>query len=415
MVENIILLQKIILSLAIGALIGLEREWRARGEVVAGVRTFMLVCLFGLLSGFIAEIVGSMIVVLISLFSVGILTVAGYVLRVKKTKTIGFTTEIAFLLTFTIGLINYFESYPYFFTVALGILLAFILVSKETLHGFAKHLTRKELWNAVIFAIIVFIILPLLPNKPIDPFGVLNPYLVWIAMILVLSVSFVGYVAMKMFGVKKGTALIGLFGGLATSNGVTVAMAEKVRTNPKMLHLATVAISLAVSTMYLKAWLITSVINYKVGAALALPIFTMALTGYALSYYIWRKNGRTPKIGIGSPLELKTALKFIILFIAILFVFKLSQSYFGQKGIYATAFITGLTDIEPVVISLSSLAAISPATATSGIVLAVMANTISKLFIVHWLGARRMVPQLIKIFSVLLLVGAVILLVLIRI
>lgn len=420
MIDNFVLFQKIVLSLALGALVGIEREKRGKGELPEGLRTFMLVCLFGVLSGFFSDVLRSNLPFIVSFFSVGTLTIIGYVAKIRRGH-LGLTTEIAFLTMFSIGILIFFESYPYFLSLSLGILLTFILIFKELMHRFAKHLKIKEIRDAVIFALLTFIILPLLPRNlnfignslPMLPQGIveilktLNPFMIWLSLVLVLSIGFIGYVAMKIFGAKIGIAITGLLGGLASSTAVAVTMAEKVRENKKILYSASFAVIIASSTMFLRVVFVSSVINYNVGFLLIIPFSVIALGGYFLSYLSWRKSLKEkPVLEIVSPLALKPALEFTIFFISILLLSKIAQNYFGYQGIFLIAAIAGLVELDAVNISLSSLAltGLSPFIAIEGIIIACMSNTISKWFLTGWLGTRKMAVEIGKVFVVLLIV-----------
>jgi uncharacterized membrane protein (DUF4010 family) len=415
MLENFVLFQKIILSLAIGALVGIEREKRGKGELAEGLRTFMLVCLFGFLSGLFSDMLQSHLPFLIAFFSVGILTVLGYIAKTKHGH-LGLTTEMAFLSTFAIGIVIFFDSYPYFLSISLGLLLTFILISKEFLHRFAKHLKIKEIRDAVIFAILTFIILPMLPNHTVDPFNALNPFLIWLSIVLVLSISFVGYIAMKIFGTGRGLALTGLFGGLASSTGVAIAMAETVRRNKRILYSATFAVIIASSTMFLRMIAVSSIFNFEVGLRLLLPMLIFAFAGYLLSLKSWKKILKEKTIlSIGSPLSLKPALKFGILFTIILFVSNLAKNYFGPTGLYLIALIAGLVEVDAITISYSSLALSTtspPLVAVNGILIAALSNTFSKWLLVNWFGSKRMGLEVGKVFSVLIGLGLLFLLLL---
>lgn len=416
MLDNLILLQKIVLSLVIGALVGLEREKSARGRLVEGMRTFMLVSVLGMMSGFFSNLLNSIFPVLIAFLSTVVLTILGFQAKIKKKIPIGLTTEMAFILTFLIGLTIFYESYPYFISVSLGIILTFILVSKERLHGFAKNLKKKEIWEAIIFAIITFVILPVLPRYPVDPFGALNPYLIWLSLVLVLSISFAGYIAIKVFGVKKGLTLTGLFGGLAGSTAVSISMAENVKRNKRILYSATFAVIIASSTMFLRAIFVSSIMNYDTGLLLLLPLSIIGFSGYSLSYLSWRKSLKErPTIDIGSPLALKPAVKFTLFFIIVLLFSKLAQNHFGHLGVYLVAVVAGLVDVDALTVSLSSLSltSLSPFTAVNGIILACLSNTASKWLLVNWLGTKKMGVEVGKVFGVLLVVGAFILLLLV--
>jgi len=421
MIDNFVLFQKIVLSLALGALVGIEREKRGKGELPEGLRTFMLVCLFGVLSGFFSDVLESNLPFLIAFFSVGALTALGYIAKTRRGH-LGLTTEIAFLTMFAIGIVIFFENYPYFLSISLGILLTFILIFKELMHRFAKHLKIKEIRDAVIFAILTFIILPILPRDlnfignslPMLPADIveilktLNPFLIWLSLVLVLSISFVGYITIKIFGVKMGLVMTGLFGGLASSTAVSVSMAEKVRENKKILYSASFAVIIASSTMFLRAIFVSSIINYNVGFILLIPFTIIAFGGYLLSYLSWRKSLKEKTfLEIGSPLALKPAIKFTIFFVVILLVSKLAQNYFGQAGIYLVAIIAGLVELDAINISLSSLAlsSLSPFLAIEGIILACMSNTVSKWFLTGWLGTRKMAVEIGKVFIVLLTLG----------
>ncbi len=403
-----LIFQKILLSLAIGALVGLERERRAKGETVAGFRTFMLVTLFGLLSGYMSGIFSSFVPIYAGLFSIGILAGLSYYAKFSSKKSIGLTTEIALILSFIIGLIVFFDVYPFFLTVSLGIILTLVLFSLETSHSFAKRIKQVEIRDAVIFAVLAFIILPLLPNNAIDPIGALNPYKIWLSIVIVLSVSFAAYIAMKIFGSKYGSVMTGLLGGLVSSTAVSVDMADKVRKNKKILYSAAFAVIIASSTMFLRQLFVASAINHNLFIPLLLPMTILGVVGYIFSYIYWKKN-RSGKsaIEIKSPLSLKSALQFSILLVVVLTVSKLAENYFGSTSIIAVALIAGLLDSDAMTISLSSLAlnGLLGSTAVVGIILVGLSNTFMKWLLVRWLGNRKISAVVGKVFLVIIAVG----------
>jgi len=414
MVTSIFL--KILLSLALGALIGVERERRGHGELVEGLRTFMLISLLGLLSTYFSmELLNSTIPIFIAFVFVGLLTAFGYYVKSKHNKHIGLTTEIAFLVTFLIGLTIYFDEYPFLLSVSLGVFLTFILASRESMHHFAKHLKEKEIWDAIIFVIITFIILPILPNRTIDPWNSLNPFIIWLSIVFVLTISFVGYILMKVLGAKRGLGLTGLFGGLASSTAVSVSMAEKSKENKRILYSAAFATIVASSVMFFRGVIIAFLFNSSVAIQLILPFTLLGVLGLVLSYFTWKKNSReSTKLEIGSPLALKPALQFGIFFTIILFVTNIVRTYVGETGIYVIAIVAGLMDLDAINISLSTLAisSLSPIVAVRGIILAALSNTVSKGFLVKWLGNKQMAKEVAKTFSVLIAVGLAILFVL---
>jgi len=402
---------KILLSLGIGALVGIEREQKGRGELAQGIRTFTLVSFLGLMSMHFSFLLQSYIPFYITFLFVGVLTALSYLNKIKI-KHIGLTTEFAFLLTFLLGVLLYYDSFPYYLSVSAAILLTFILASKQALHSFSRHLTNEEIWNAVFFAILAFIILPMLPNRTIDPFNAINPFVIWTGMITVLSISFAAYILMKIFGAKKGIILTGLLGGLASSMAVAVSMADDVKKHKRVLYSATFALLIASATMFLRMWIISGVFNQQTALILFTPLMILGFLGYLLAMSFSEKIMKEkPKFKLKSPLDLKTALTFGLLFTIILFLSNVIRNYFGESAIYLVALVGGLIEVDAVTISLSSLTltTISPMVAVKGIILAALSNTFSKSLIVACLGRKEMTIAVAKVFLILIIVGGLML------
>lgn len=405
-----IIFQKVILSLAIGALIGIEREWRAKGgrEIFAGVRTFMLVCLFGVLTPYTSELVFSPWPIYIGFAAVVGAMLIGYYINFKKFGAIGLTTEIAFILTYLIGMFLFFESAPYFVSIALGIILTLILYSRESLHGFAHKRTRKEVRDAVVFAAIVFIVLPLLPKQPIDPYGAINPYFVWLSMIIVMSVSFAGYIAMELWGEGRGLGMTGFFGGLASSTSVTISMAERSKRDKNVIDSVTFAIIVAASTMFLRMIIVVAFFNYALTFAVMPALCTLGVAGYVLSYIAWKnvKRGRAT-IKFASPISFKPILQFMVIFIIVLFASHMAKLYF-PSAMYLIAALSGVFDVDAITISLASLSqGLATGTAVNGIIIAALSNTFSKMLLARWIGGKKVGKEVAKVFVPLLVVGII--------
>jgi uncharacterized membrane protein (DUF4010 family) len=399
------LIFEILLSIAIGALIGIERQRRARGEVFAGIRTFMLVSLFGYLSAFLTSYSESLIPIYIGLVGVCLLSGLSYFLTYKKVKAVGLTTEVAFILTFLIGILIFFDTFPYLLPISLGTIVTLILFGKEASHKFARHLTKKELRDAIIFVIIAFIILPLLPTEPIDPYGIFDLYLIWFALVLLLGISFVAYVALKVFG-ARGLLLSGFFGGLASSTSVTAAMAGRIKDKPSLTHAATSATVLACSAMFLRSLLIISIFNLNAAFSLLVPFLCLGLSGFFISYLMWRKTkiGRRETVKVTSPLSFKLAIKFTLLFALILAVTRTVRMFYGTELIYPISFISGLSDVDAIAISLATLE-IESKIISKSIILAGMANTIFKMLLFSYIGGKRANKEIFKIFPPQLAIG----------
>jgi len=397
------ILIKLLLSLALGALVGIERERRGTGELVEGMRTFMLVSFFATLSAYFADILNSVLIIGAAFSFTGILAVFGYISKTRK-QHFGLTTEIAFLLTFMIGLAVFYDSYPYILSIASGLILTLILASKGKMHHFAKHLKEEEIWDAMIFAIITFVILPILPNSYIGPFNAFNPFVIWSSIVLVLSISFAGYIAMKVFGVRKGIAFTGAFGGLASSTAVSIAMAEETRKYPKIFSTAAFAVTLASSTMFIRMFAVDILFNYNIATKVMFPFILLTAFGYLFSYKIWNKDQKEQKVNLSSPLSFKPAFSFGVFFVIIFFLSRFVNNYLGDSGILLFAFTAGLVEVDAINITLATLAltTLNPMIAVYGIILAAIANTISKWSITKFLGTNDLAKEVGKVFLFLL-------------
>jgi len=331
------LLLKILISLALGALIGIERERRMK-ESFAGFRTFMLVCLFGLISSYLSSILLNSLLILSFLF-VGILAALNFYRKVIYKRGRGITTEIAFFLTFLIGVILYYESYPYIISLALAFLLALILVLKESLHEFAHKVTTKEIEDFIIFGLVAFVIYPILPDYPIDPFGILKLKFIWKAIVAIFGLSFFVYSifrVLKTKGVLWGSVLGGLINSIYMSNFFSSNL-KKFIAYPFLA---------SVSSMLLRAYLLSSIIN----PSLIIPnIFLLltAVSGFLISYFLSRKNKATKiNIQLTSPISFKFVAFYIPLFSALFLFANIISKCFGIFASQILAAIVGLIDVS---------------------------------------------------------------------
>ncbi|HLC59719.1 MAG TPA: MgtC/SapB family protein [archaeon] len=403
-------LQRIVLVLAISLIIGLDRQRGSKKEMFSGVRTFILAGLFGLMSVYLGQLIGNYVIVLAAFGALSVLTIAGYFVEYKKNKNVGATTEIAFLMVFFIGVLSYFDKYPFFITIILGMITTMILVSKKELHSFSRNLTTKEIVSAVVFAILTFLILPALPDSTIDPLNAINPYKTWLSLVMVVSVGFFSYMLMKIFGANKGLLITGILGGFASSVAVAVSMATRVKENIKLLNPASFAVMISSSIVFVRVLLWTSILNMKLAQALALKVIILAVVGCLISYAFLKKSGSVRKIDlkIGSPLTLKPAIRFVFVYIAISVIIALVDKL-GFTPVYMIAFVSGLVDVDAITISLAQFALtghISYAAATNGIILATIANTITKWFLIHWIGNKRMMFQVGRVYITLIALSA---------
>jgi uncharacterized membrane protein (DUF4010 family) len=331
------LLLKILISLALGALIGIERERRMK-ESFAGFRTFMLVCLFGFISSYLSSVISNSLLMLSFLF-VGILAALNFYRKIIYKRGKGITTEIAFFLTFLIGMILYYESYPYIISLALAFLLTLILVLKESLHEFAHKVTTREIEDFIIFGLVAFVIYPILPDYPIDPFGILKLKFIWKAIVAIFGLSFFVYSIFRVLK-TKGILLSSILGGLINS----IYMSNFFSSNLKKLIVYPFIAS--VSSMILRAYILSSIIN----PSLIIPntfLLLTAVSGFSISYFLSRKN-KAIKISIqpASPISFKFITFYIPLFSALYILANLISKYFGVFASKILAVIVGLVDVS---------------------------------------------------------------------
>lgn len=405
---NMLIFQKVLLAIAIGGLVGIERERMIKRGKFAGVRTFMLVCLFGLLSGHVSGIVKNHMPIYIGLGGVSMFAIMSYYARYLKSKKIGMTTELAFILTFFIGVLLFFETAPYFMSISLGIVLMLILVSSHQLHGFAKGLTERELRDAAIFAALVFIVYLLIPDAPVDPWGALNLRTVWFSVVIVLSVSFASYVAMKVLGTNKGLNITGILGGLTSSTAVALNMAARSKRNRRILYSAAFATIVASSTMFIRQLIIASIFNAYVGLIMLPAFLILGVIGYIFSYFLYEKvRGREAAIKIQSPLEFGPVVKFAVFFTIVIFSVNMIEEFVSPHipyAIYIVALLSGILDVDAITISIASLGLPLQNTLVA-VLLAAISNTVTKWYIVKWLGSKEMGREVGKIFLIILIVA----------
>lgn len=406
------LLKKIALALALGLLVGIEREfsqYREGEPLFAGGRTFALLALLGVISGYFAVHISPLILVG-ALLIAGSLIVASYFLSVRAGGHFGTTTEVAALLTFFVGVI-----------VATGELLmasittiavVTLLAVKPSLKTFTGKISHEDIYATLKFAIITIIILPFLPNRTFGPLNVFNPAETWLLVILVSGLSFAGYVLVKIIGAQRSVPVIGLLGGLVSSTAVTVSFAQRSRQNLELSRLFALGAVLASTTMFPRLLIEVAVVNSALLPYVIVPLTGMTVAGVIAVGWLWRierSREHTTHVQFDNPFSIVPALKFALLFVLILFMAKAALDFLGTRALYLTAMLAGLTDVDAITLTTARLAheSLDAATATATIILAAMANTIMKGSIAFLLGARSFGRQMAWALGVMLLVGGI--------
>lgn len=407
---DLFLILKFLIALAIGALIGTERERKQFKRVeFAGIRTFTLIALLGVISAYISVFYPYFII--LSFLGLILMVALSYYQSSMDGGDIGITTEIVALLTFILGALCFTDD-GLLIAPIIAIIITVLLASKSYLHHFIRRISEKELINTLKFLIIAFVILPLLPNQTMGPLEVFNPYQIWLIVVFISAISYTGYVAIRLIGPERGLSLTGIIGGLVSSTAVTTAMAARVKETELLIQIAVFATVIASSMMFIRILFEVLVINTSLFWLLILPMLSMGVTGVFLAYIIWkitREKDIDTDIKLKNPFSLKPALIFGLLFIAILFLSKIADIYFGSAGIYVTSLISGVADVDAITISMALLAkgTVSQEVAVNAITLAAISNTMVKFLIALFFGSRKFGKLIGIIFAVIIIIGLI--------
>lgn len=405
------------LALAIGLLLGLERGWHGRdeseGRRTAGIRTFALASLFGALAAWLATVTAPAVLAVALAALAGLLAVS-YLVRLRSDEDLGLTTEVALLLTFSLGAGAVLgEMAP---AAAVAVVAALLLSMKARLHGWVARIRRLELDALLKLALISVVILPVLPNQGYGPGGALNPYELWWAVVIVAGLSFFGYVAIRLGGADLGLPLTGLFGGLASSTSTTLALARIVRGSPALAPLAAAGVVIAGSVTFLRILALVAIFEPRLVWPLAWPMGAMAATGLAgaLVVHVLYGNGQESGDevgGIANPLELTTALTFGAVLAVVVVGVHYLDLWLGTGGVYAGAALSGVTDVDALTISVSRLVGdeLAAASGAVAIFIAVAVNTAVKGAISAVAGSGRLGLLVLPTYAAAIAAGAVVL------
>lgn len=375
---------KYAISLAIGILMGMQREFatgRPDRELPAGVRTFALMGIWGCMSAHISALTGSPLPLGVSLGILGAFLTATYVVEANGGRP-GLTTVISSLVIFLTGVLAFHDRLA--LAGALGVVATLILSLKLELHAFARNLTREDVFATLKFALLGVVFLPILPNRSYfpPPFDVLNPFEIGVFMVLMSAVGFVGFILAKTFGAARGIGLMGMLGGLVSSTAVTFGFTQRSRTDPALSGTLASAILAAWTVMSLRTLIVVTTLDRAVGGRLLLPLGAFCLTGalYCLFLYLrGRQPGASEKAPFSNPFELGPALKFGLMFMLILTLSRSAQYWFGNVGTYISSLAAGLMDVDAVSFSMTRLSGtLGTDTAANAILLAVLSNTVLK-------------------------------------
>jgi uncharacterized membrane protein (DUF4010 family) len=385
-------------ALLIGALVGIEREKRKAAEAelgIGGLRTFILLALLGAIAGWFAEALHMPALFVAVVLVVSAAVLAGYVLAARADPdALGLTTESAAITVCLLGAmttLGYRE-----LAVALGIVTAAVLAYKQPLHGLVEKINWDDIFAGLRLLIATFIVLPLLPNRTVDPWGALNPYSLWLLVLLISSLSLIGYAGSRWLGADRGIVLTGLTGGLVSSTAVTLSFARQSREDDRTATNYTLACGLLLAwcVMFGRVIVEVVVVNRALVGHMLVPFVMMGAAAAIAAWVLFRRRGAEDdggtskaEVPLRNPFSLMEASKFGAFFAVVLLVVKVVQTHFPGEGLYMVAVLAGLTDVDAITLSMAEYARSGDThVAVNSIVLATLANTTVKCGIVAGLG-----------------------------
>ena len=393
-------------SLAIGLLVGVERERNPAAR--AGLRTFALTAVFGTLAAMLGEYAGGAWIPAVGLALIGFAIVAAYY-RAPVEDDPGTTTVVALLLTYCLGALCWYGERTLAAAIAVG--AAALLYFKAELRGILERFERRDLLAVIQFATLSVVILPVLPDKSYGPYGALNPYQIWLMVVLISGLSLAGYIALKIVGARRGLLLVGVFGGLVSSTATTLAFSKHARESSGLVDVAAGVIVLANLTVLVRLTLVAAAVAPAILLRLAPVLGAALVAGAAAAFFFWRRrmvgDPELPLPRVSNPTELSASLGFGALFAVVLLASAWLSDVAGKSGLYAVALVSGLTDVDALTLSslrLFTVGNLGGGEAVVAIALALLSNTIFKLGLVVFVGgkplARRvMLPALASVLA----------------
>ncbi len=372
-------------AIAIGFLIGLQREFakqKKKRELVAGERTFALLGLAGALAAMAGEHLDSPLAFFGIVLLLGIFTAAGYVIDAWRGHT-GLTTEVAMLVTVLIGALCYWGYLT--LAVAIGISTTVLLSLKLETDRLVRALTREDIFAALQFAVITAIVLPVLPDENFlpPPFDVLNPFKIWLMVVFISGISFVGYLAIKIIGAEQGIGLTGFLGGIVSSTAVTLSFSERSNKQPELAKPFALAIMTAWTVMFSRVLIEVYVLNKPLLAVVWIPLVAAGGAGllYGIFMFLSQRSAERGDVDFSNPFDLGSAIKFGLLYGVVLLISRAAQMYFGNTGIMISSVLSGVADVDAITLSMAELSntgRVDLGTAARAIVMATMSNTLVK-------------------------------------
>lgn len=403
-------LLSLVVATGIGLIIGLEREFRKTSDKdhFAGIRTFPLVCLLGCITTHAGRDLSIWIISAAVISFIGFITVTYYIRSAKGHQ--GITTEVSLIITFILGMMTAQQLIKE--SLAATVITTTLLTLKGQFHSFVLRITEDELLAFIKFIVLCLLLYPFLPDRDYGVGGILNPQEIGFIVIIVSSISFVGYLLIKYTGTNKGILLTALFGGFVSSTAVAWTFTSRSKKSaPPQSTLYAAGITLASSIMYLRVVAVAMIFNQDLAAILILPCSIMFSLGVIFSLVFIRETQSPADVGkpipLGNPVNILNAIGFGILYISIGYIVYYSEKLFGNTGLLFSGFITGLADVDAITINIAKLSHVHVPLHQAAIVvlLATLSNTLIKSVIALVGGTRELKKKVILAMSTIMMVA----------
>ncbi len=390
-------------ALALGFLVGFQREWAAKR--VAGIRTFPLITVAGAFSAWLADGFGGWV------FAAALLGLTALLWRQMEAAH-GTTTEVAAILMFLVG--GMVTRGEFTLSIACTGAAAVLLHWKAPLHGWVRHLQAADLSAVMRFVLIALVILPALPDRSFGPYQVVNPYRVWAMVVLIVGISLAAYVAHRLAGSQVGTVLAGFLGGLISSTATTVSYARQTRLDARQVAPAAMVLILASTVVFARVLFELGLVAPAAFGATAPPLVAMMVFMGLLAagtYVITRERLAQTEME-HAPSDLRAAIGFGLLYAVVLVGVAAAKESWGAAGLYGAAVLSGLTDVDAITLSTAQLidaGRLDPQVGWRVVLIGVLSNLVFKGLAACVLGARSLWPWVLVLFGLSIAAGLVLL------
>jgi uncharacterized membrane protein (DUF4010 family) len=312
-------------------------------------------------------------------------------------------------VVFAVGVLAWQEQLVAAVAIAVG--TTALLRAKESLHQLSERFSDEDVRAVLQFGVITAVVLPLVPNEDLGPFGAFNPFEIWLMVVLVSAIGLVGYLALRVLG-ERGLGLTGVLGGLISSTAVTLGFSRMSKGQGLLRAVLAGGILGASALMYPRVLIEAQLVSPELADELVWPLVALGtLVGIAAVYWLVR-GGRSRSEGtveFRNPLTLGVALQFGLLYAAVVFISKAVLDRVTDSSLAAVGAVSGINDVDAITLSMANLVrdGLDPAPAARAVLAAVVVNTAVKAGLVVWLGSRRLAAPVVAVLLPAALVGLV--------